>query len=161
MALKPERQLDVTDIRYTCAAEAEAGDMLVRSTSGSGQLLISGTRPSLTRSANPSGTTPVGAVLHQVGTLDETLYHRNFHKYWQKTNEPCEVVKEGAIVTNRYVGSPTAGAAAYLSSSGCYTPTVHSTGGLVATPLVGEFESAPDEDGYVAIRIQIPRKGNV
>ena len=159
MALKPDRDVQVTDIRHVIASGVtamEGGDMMVRSVGGSGSLLV-GSRPTVTRAANPSGTIPVGAALATLTTVDETLYHRNFHKYEVKTGEPVELVKKGVLVTNRYVGSPTAGAPAYLSSSGAYTPTIHATGGLVATPLVGEFDGVPDEDGYVSIRLELPR----
>lgn len=164
MALKPERDVEVTDMRHVAAsgaAGAEGGDMLVKGTGGSGALLGgNNSRPTVTRAANPSGTNPIGLCLATsilASTFDETLYHRNFHQYVQKVGEPIELMKKGYVVTNRYVGSPTANSPAYLSSSGCYTPTIHATGGLVATPLVGEFESAPDEDGYVSIRIELPR----
>lgn len=160
MALKPDRNYNEADIdiRHVSGASvtAEAGQMLVRSTTGSGSLL-QGARPIVTRAANPSGTTPAGMVMHDIVSIDETRYHRNFHKYEMKQGEPCELAKKGTFTTNNYVGSPTQGALAYLSSSGAYTPTVHPTGGLVATPLVGEFEGAPDEDGYVSIRIELPR----
>lgn len=159
MALKGDRDGLVTDVRFVVASTVtamEAGDMMVRSTAGSGSLLV-GTRPTVARAANPSGYKPVGASLAELTTVDETLYHRNFHKYQVKTGEPVELAKKGVITTNCYVGSPTGGDLAYLSSSGKYTPTVHATGGTVATPLVGEFEGAPDEDGYVSIRLELPK----
>lgn len=157
MALKPDRDIQVTDIRHVVASSVtamEGGDMMVRSVGGSGSLLV-GSRPTVVRAANPSGTIAVGASLAELTTVDETQFHRNFHKYQVKTGEPVELVKAGVITTNRFVGSPTAGANAYLSSSGAYTPTLHTTGGLVATPLVGEFDGVADEDGYVAVRIKL------
>lgn len=159
MALKPDRDIQVTDIRHVLASSVtamEGGDMMVRSVGGSGSLLV-GSRPTVVRAANPSGTVPVGAALADLTTVDETLYHRSYHKYQVKTGEPVELVKRGVITTNSFVGSPTAGGNAYLSSSGKYTPTIHATGGLVATPLVGEFDGVADEDGYVAIRVELPR----
>jgi hypothetical protein len=47
--------------------------------------------------------------------------------------------------------TPSGGNPAYLSHSGLLTPT------LVAnvTPLVGRFETAKDEDGYVKVSINL------
>jgi hypothetical protein len=52
--------------------------------------------------------------------------------------------------------SPAAGGVAYLTSNGEVTPTVSSTGGLVATPKVGVFAGAKDENGYVTIDVNLP-----
>jgi len=165
MAMRPERKVLMSEVRYvaaTGAGNAEGGDMLCRSANGSGALLngsLNGVRPSVTRAANPSGQIPVGALVGGVldPSFDETINIRNWNKQLQKVGEPVELISKGWFTTNSYVGSPTAGANAYLSSSGKYTPTVHATGGLVATPLVGQFDSAPDEDGYVQITVELPR----
>jgi hypothetical protein len=66
------------------------------------------------------------------------------------------VIKKGVIYTDLTVGTPTNGAPAYLSSSGFYTPTQDANGGLVATPLVGQYEGIKDENGFVRIRIELP-----
>jgi hypothetical protein len=160
MALKPGRTNSTnTEIRFVSSTSttAEAGQILTYSTAGSGQLTL-GTRPILVKSTNPSGQKPAGMVMHDIISLDETVTHRNWHKYVQKQGEAVEIAKKESYTTNSYVGVPTAGATAYLGSSGllCVTPSV--TGGLVANPIVGEFEGVADEDGYVSVRIELPHK---
>lgn len=165
MALKPDRgDSRNTEIRFACGTQAAAGEILIYQTAasgvygpGSGTLTVGG-KPTVIKQTNPSGTKPAGMVLHDVISIDESQTHRNYHKYVHKIGEPCEFSKEGWFSTNSYVGSPTPGATAYLGASGLLCVTPSAAGGLVANPVVGEFEGVPDEDGYVSVRLTLPHK---
>lgn len=155
MALKPDRDIQHTNIDFLVSTVAEPGQMLVYGTQGSGVLLGKDRRGYAGVVANPSGYKPVGAVTHPYVTNPESVYHRNYLKSEQIVGEPGSLVDQGWFITNKIIGTPTAGAPAYLSSSGNYTPTLHATGGLTATPLVGEFKGGLDEDGYAPVKIKL------
>lgn len=155
MALKGPRVTVETDISYTCSNAAERGVILVLSTSGSG--ISQGDSAGIaTLSASASGTKVLGMLDNDVVSLDETLYHRNFHKDTTKTGERCTLLVKGRRTTNKVTGTPAVGDVAYLTSNGVLTPTLSTTGGLVATPKVGRFESILDENGYVEVSINLP-----
>ena len=134
---------------------AAPGKFLVYSTAGSG-IALGDSAGVTTLSASASGTKPHGILLQNFVNIDQTRYHRNFHKDEQVIGERANVLRKGWVVTNCYTGSPTKGDKAYLTANGEVTPTLSTTGGLVATPLVGEFGGAPDEDSYVKLHINLP-----
>ena len=157
MALREDREIYKESIRYTCDAAADAGDVLVVKTTGSGVVL--GTSAGVASLvANPSGYTVHGMLTHNVVSIDETLYRRNFHKGDQKLNEPCCVVRHGLLVTDSLKSgdTPTDGEIAYLTLNGELTKTMSSTGGLVATPKVGHFKGKIDADGFIPVEINLP-----
>lgn len=154
MALKADRIVESDDITLTCPSVAEAGSTLVYSTAGSGVAL--GDSAGVADLLSPSGKKVAGILLVDVVSIDETLYHRNFHKPVQKTGERVCLLKRGKVTTNVVTGTPTPGAPAYLTTSGVLTPTKSTTGGLVATPFVGEFKSGLDEDGYATVEVNLP-----
>ena len=155
MALKPDRQAIEYDIKRGCTTVAERGVIAVFSTSGSGAA-IGLTAGFVQIAANPSGTVPAGVLLNDVVNIDETRYHRNFYKDEIKVNEPVALLKKGYVTTNMVTGTPTVGQTAYVSASGYVTPTVSATGGLAATPKVGQFTSIKDEAGYVTLEVNLP-----
>jgi hypothetical protein len=103
-----------------------------------------------------SGLKPCGLLLTKVVNVDTTRYHLNFYKEEVNVTQKVSVLRKGWIVTNAISGTPAAGDKAYLTSSGQVTPTLSTTGGLVATPLVGQFLSKKDEDGYAKVEIELP-----
>lgn len=155
MALKGDRLVIETDISLTCGSVAERGTVVTHNASGSGIAL--GTSAGSTQlSSNPSGTKVAGILINDVISLDETLYHRNFHKDVKLTGERVTLLRKGRITTNKLVGTPAVGDTAYLDSSGCLIPTFHAAGGLVARPKVGQFVSIKDENGYAAVDVMLP-----
>lgn len=155
MALKADRVIIETDITMTCPSAAERGVVLCHSTSGSG-IAIGDSAGAANLLASPSGSKPAGLLLNDVVSLDETRYHRNRHKDEMLTGERVTLLRKGRVTTNKVTGTPTVGATAYLTANGVLTPTKSTTGGLVATPAVGEFKSILDADGYVAVEINLP-----
>jgi hypothetical protein len=155
MALKGERKVIEDEINLTCESVAEAGTVLCYKTAGSG--VATGDRQNeADLYANPSGKVPAAMLMVNVVSVDETRYHRNFHNLESLVGEPAYMARKGRFVTNKVTGTPTVGATAYLTASGVLTPTLSTTGGLVATPKVGQFSGVLDENGYASVDINLP-----
>jgi hypothetical protein len=157
MALKGTRNPLEESIRYTCESASEAGFLTVVTTVGSGVVLGDRAGKSSIVS-NPSGYKVAGLLTHPVESVDETRYERNRHNGATKTGERACLGRKGQWTTNALVSgqSPTDGGVAYLGADGKLTATMSSTGGLVATPMVGAFVGAKDENGYVTVDLNLP-----
>jgi len=157
MALKGDRDIVRTDITHVCDSVAERGNVLVykANSSGSGNAL-GDARGTATLATDPSGLMPAGLLLNDFVSIDESQYHRNYHKDQMKVGEPATLLRQGWVVTNRISGNPVEGNIAYLTASGALTPTVSATGGVKATPPVGEFNGSKDENGFAKVTIQLP-----
>lgn len=139
---------------------ASPGGIVCLSTGGSGAALdnqgtVASPKPLATYKAYSSGGIPIGALLTECVSLDTTKYHPNFYKNQIAIPGKVTIVKKGIIHTNFYTGTtPTAGADAYLASSGYVqmqtTPVVN------VTPRIGKFWTSPSEDGYVKLEINLP-----
>lgn len=155
MALKGDRSIIETDITLTCESTTERGVTLVYRTAGSGAALgASAGKADLV--ANPSGYKVAGLLLNDVASVDVTLFRLNSHKDERLVGERCTLVRKGRGTTNKVTGAPTNGATAYLTANGNITPTRSATGGEVATPKVGVFAGAKDQDGFAAVDIDLP-----
>lgn len=155
MALKGDRVVLETDISMTCASVAERGVVLCYATSGSG-VNIGDKAGGADLYASASGKIPVGMLMNDVVSTDQTRYHLNFHKDEKVTGQRCTLLRKGRLTTDKVTGSPTAGATAYLTANGVVTPTLSATGGLAATPKVGIFRSIKDEAGFVEVEFNLP-----
>lgn len=155
MALKGDRVIIETDITLTCESVAERGVTLVHKTSGSG-VALGDSAGQADLVSNPSGYKVAGLLLNDVVNVDQTRYHLNFHKDERQVSTRSTLLKKGRVTTNKISGTPTTGATAYLTTDGALTPTLSTTGGLVATPKVGVFAGIKDESGYVAVDINLP-----
>lgn len=155
MALRPQRDYVHGEISYTLNDVAAPGVVLVHSTQGSGiaQGDVAGV---VTLSASPSGTTVAGVLMQNFVNINQTTTHRNFYKDEQVIGERCNLMTKGWVVTDKVTGTPALGNKAYLTANGVVTPTLSTTGGLVATPFVGRFGGAKDEDGYVKLEVNLP-----
>ncbi len=157
MALKQDREIRGWNINLICDDVHPQGSVLTFSaTAGSGSAVADEKAGKAALSSNPSGKVVAGIDIAEFVNIDQTRQHRNFHKTQQVVGEKAALANHGWVTTNLYIGSPTIGAPAYLTSSGYVTPTLHTAGGLVATPLVGRFESIPDEDSYVKLSFNLP-----
>jgi hypothetical protein len=155
MALKGDRFILEWDVTKSCPVVAEEGVVLVQNTSGSG-VAIGDTAGSATLAASASGTVPAGILVGNVVNVDVTRYHLNFQKNETLIGMKVSIVRKGRLTTNKVTGSPTVGSTAYLTANGVLTPTLSATGGLVATPKVGVFQGALDENGYATVDINLP-----
>lgn len=164
MALKGDRRELETDISFFNADVVERGNVLVYGPGGgSGSGPIGGSGAALDQAVaiasiagNPSGLTPVGLILNNQVSIDQTRQHINFQRDEMIVGGKCTLLRRGWVVTNRISGSPVAGNKAYLTANGAVTPTKSAAGGTAATPLVGEFQSAPDEDGFARLYVNLP-----
>jgi hypothetical protein len=153
MALKPDRHLLDTRIDYFMNEVATRGGGVVLSTSGSGVANDQSVSVA-TYSNSVSGKIPLGILLCDMVDKDLTKTHVNYYKEEVQKGTKVTILTKGYVVTDMLVPgvSPVGGNPAYLNASGLFTPT------LVAnvTPLVGRFETAKDEDGFVKISVNLP-----
>jgi len=160
MALKSDRQIldDGTCIDFWLNEVAERGYTAVFSTVGSGAALDQ-SAALVTLSAYPSGKVPAGMLLQDMVNIDQSRQHINWLKDEVIKGSKVALLHHGTVVTNAvYPGTtPVAGSRAYLYHSGLLTPTKDATHGLLVTPLVGQFLSSKDEDGYCKVRVSLPQ----
>lgn len=178
MALKPDREVYITDIDFTCDVEAEAGTILIYGTQPSGHAVGQGVNEAAPVATVPgtgtpaSGTRIAGVLLSDVediyahalladgstasglaaGVGDPALVrqHRNAHKTTQVVGENVPLLKDGKVWTNRVVGTPSAGDPAYLGASGKFSATQSNN-----LPQVGKFETSKDADGYAKVVVKL------
>ena len=156
MALRPDRLVIEADAySHKLNDVAAKGVVLCYATAGSGSVL-GDTKGLAALKAAPSGFKVFGVLLNDFVDLDQTRYHLNDHKEEQDLGDMCNVLRKGWVYTNKYTGAPTEGSIAYLTANGEVTPTLSTTGGLVATPKVGVFGGVPAEDGYVKLEVNLP-----
>lgn len=157
MARKGDCEIYRDTMKYTCETIANNGDFLVVTTAGSG-VVLGNTMGQASLVANPSGYKVAGMLSHDVVDTDLTRYKLNIYKNEHKKGDPACLFRK-AIVTVDSLKSgdaPTAGDTAYLYNNGQVTKTVSATGGLVATPKVGEFQGKKDENGFICLEIDLP-----
>lgn len=156
MALKSDRNVLDTEISLTCNTVTAKGLVVCHTTTASG---VGNETPGIVSAVpNPSGFKVVGILLSSFVDIDQTRQHRNFMKDEQIIGEKAPILRKGYVVTNSLASNITvlAGQKAYLTASGTLTNIVSATGGEVATPLVGEFSTKVDEDGYAKVTINLP-----
>lgn len=155
MSLKGARLELEHDISWFMNETATRGGVAVISTAGSGASMDIAANL-CTYAAQSSGKKALGVLMNDVVDIDLTRQHLNWHKNEVQKGNKVTLLNKGWVTTNSIEGSVTAGAAAYLSSSGNIKTTLDTAGGLVATPLVGRFTSGKDEDGYAKFEVNLP-----
>lgn len=155
MALKPDRVELLTDISFFMNTTATRGGVVSAVTAGSG-VSMDDANAVVAYAANPSGAKPIGVLLNDVVDLDLTRQHINWHKDEVQGGGKVTLLQVGQITTNRVVGSPTAGATAYVGASGNFSATPPSDAGTEDEAYrVGRFLSAKDADGYAKVAVNI------
>lgn len=161
MALKPDRDVIQTDISYfvTAIAGADAsymqrGGVVVSETGsapGSGAAMDT-TAQAVTYATSASGRRAVGLLMNDVVNLDLSRTHLNQYKEEVQVGSKVCLLKQGYVVTNLIDGNVTGTmpADAYVKTSGYLTPI--SGAGL---PLVGQFLTRADSDGYAKVQINL------
>lgn len=152
MALKPQRNIDAGgyEINFHMSMVAEKGLFVVHDTSGSGAAMDQAEANVVIPTGGVSGTNPAGLLLCDVVDIDPTRQHINQHKDEVQVNSKVTLMRQGWVVTDQIVGTPTAGDKVYYDSAGQLRPT-DPTNGVV----VGRFLSSLDEDGYAKVYINI------
>jgi hypothetical protein len=156
MALRGDRLVLEADAHsYTLSDVAAKGSVLCLSVAGSGAVL-GDTHGTVQLAASPSGLRVAGILLNDFVDIDETRYHVNWHKEEQVIGDVANILKKGWVYTDKVTGTPTDGDTAYLTTSGVVTSTLSTTGGLVATPLVGQFGGKKDQDNFIKLIVNLP-----
>lgn len=155
MATKPHYNPIDEDITFHLNETATRGVIVSFSTAGSGAALDQGDALA-TVAASASGQIPLGCLMNDMVDKDLTRQPLNPYKDELQKGGKCTILRKGWVVTDQVSGSPTKGQKAYLTANGQVTPTLSATGGLVATPYVGQFLSTKDEDGYVKLYVDLP-----
>jgi len=154
MALKGDRQIDATEIGYFVNEVAERGSVVVISTAGSG-VALENTKNVATVAASPSGQKPLGILLNDFVSIDRTRFPINWHKDQSASGDKASILTKGWVVTNKLLGTVTAGQVAYLAESGnlrgAGTPAVNES----LQPTIGRFRSDKDENGYAKVYVDL------
>ena len=156
MALKTDRIHVDSQIDFFMNEVAERGGIVSVSTAGSGSAMDQG-QALATYKAVASGCLPLGVLMCDVVDNDLTRVHENWHKEEVQKGGKVTIWNKCTVVTNRIVGTPTAGQLAYCGPSGLISGGAYSTdqtGGAI-TP-VGRFLSTKDEEGFAKVSINLP-----
>lgn len=151
-----------TDVSFFMNETCNRGGVAVFSTVGSGEALDQ-SQALVTMTIPTSGAKPAGLVLDDMVNYDLTRQHINFNRHEVQKGRKISLLRRGVVLTDQVSSGITiaAGDVAYLAAGnatdrGRVTNTVHSTGGVAVTPVVGQWLSKPDEDGYAKLSINLP-----
>lgn len=155
MALKGDRQIIETNIRFVCNSVAEAGKYLAIASQPTGSGVGIGLGDSATvvtavTGTPASGTIVAGLLLSDFVNIDPTRQHRNWQKTEQLVGEPAPLLTDGFVWTNAINGTPAPGDTAFPGPSGNYQNTITN-----AIPSVGKFWTSKDTDGYALVSVKI------
>ena len=151
MALRPDRDTYVYDVSYFVDTTAEAGSLMSLATAGSG-VSLDDTNAVVEAHATGSGRIPMGVLMVDVVNKDLTKTHLNYYTNEIQVGDKAPIVREGWVVTNRVLGTPTAGQVAYVGASGNFSATQTNS----AFGAVGRFLSTKDSDGYAKVYVKLP-----
>lgn len=154
MALKPDRHEFDTDISYFMNEVATRGGIVALSSGGSGAAMDQ-SQALVTYDATPSGSTPVGLLLNDMVNIDLTRQQLNPYKNEVQKGSKVTLLRKGYVVTNMIEGdNPSAGDPVYVAHSGNVSKTDIVGDGTM--PVIGEFQSSKDQDGYAKVAINLP-----
>jgi hypothetical protein len=154
MALKGDRNVQMTDISFFMNEAGAKGGIVCVSTVGSGAALDQAAAL-VTYSATASGNKPVGLLLNDFVDIDTTRQRVNVHKNEMLKGSKATVMTKGWILTDQLASGITlaAGDTAYLANGGRITNV---NTGAAASPVVGRFLGKADEDGFAKVEINLP-----
>lgn len=152
MALKQYRNPVEDCVEYFWGATAATrGGVASLVTAGSGEALDNSSAV-VGYATSPSGQVPLGVLMNDVVSIDQTRQHLNQHKDEVQVNSKVTLMKQGTVVTNMIAGTPAAGDRAYLTGTGIITNTQP----INEAPIVGRFLSVKDQNGYAKVHILLP-----
>ena len=155
MAIKDYNVVDET-LLYTCDVAGEAGTLMVqKSSQPTGRAVGDGFNEAapvaVPGSGTPaSGTVVVGVLMGDVVDIDQTRQHRNYQRVEQVVGENVWIMKDGFVRTDKVVGTPAAGADAYIGADGKFSATQTNS-----IPKVGRFETAKGSDGFARVAVKL------
>jgi hypothetical protein len=149
MALKPDRIESQVDISFFMNTAETRGGVATLVTGGSG-VSMDDSAAVVGYSAAASGAVPMGILLNDVVDIDLTRQHINYHKDEVSVGSKVALLRVGQVTTDSVDGTPAAGDAAYVSSSGLLSDTQE-----VGAYQVGTFLSSKDADGFAKVAINL------
>ncbi len=152
MALKGDRQIDATEISYFLNEVAERGSVVSISTAGSG-ISLENSKSVATVATSPSGSKVLGILLNDFVSIDRTRFPINWHKDQAASGDKASILTRGWVVTNKLLGTITAGQLAYAAESGNLRGSALTPANVSNQPLVGRFVSDKDEAGYAKVYV--------
>lgn len=157
MSLKQDREVDAVDISFFMNETATRGVIVSTSTATAGSGIAMDNPGSVaTVSASSSGALPLGMLLNDVVSVDQTRTPINWHQDQVQLGNKVTIMTKGWAVTNNVSGTPRAGNLAMLISSGVITTqTAAATWNQVANPRVGRFRSGVDQNGYAKVYVDL------
>jgi hypothetical protein len=162
MALKPGRETIATDISYFInsitgpdTTRMERGGIVcaLTSTPGSGEAMDASAQ-AVEYATNPSGRKAIGLLVNDFVNIDLSRQQLNQYKDEAQIGMKCTLLRKGWVVTNKLEPTAATGsipATAYCGSSGNLTQTA-----TTGYPIVGQFMSLRDSDGYAKVFIDLP-----
>ena len=153
MALRPDRDEHLTDLKFFMNEVSERGIVVCYSSQGSGAAMDDSTAV-VAKPANASEAVskhPAGLLLNDVVNLDLTKQHINFAKDEVQKGNKVLLLRRGWVVTNMISGTPVFGEQAYMGTDGNLVTSSQFSAGTV----VGRFLSTKDADGYCKVDINI------
>lgn len=156
MALKPDRSDHLEwELGYYMNVVANPGICVSISTAASGANLDSDENVAVAP-ADSSGALPLGILMNEVVNNDQTRVLVNHHKHQNNVGDKVPIVRKGWVVTDRVVGTPTAGQYAVLASSGLIAGVDNiNSHDQHLQPVIGRFLSDSDSEGYNRLRIDL------
>lgn len=159
MALKGRRYELYTDVLSFGNSVMQRGGIVTYTTFGSGAPMDQSAQL-VAYATTSSGGIPAGILLNDMVNYDLTKQHINWHRDEIQQGGKVTLGKRGWWVTNYVNGTPAVGDRAVLSSSG-YVNAVSQQKFFLGqydptnNPPVGRFLSTVDEDGYIAIEVEL------
>ena len=153
--LKADRLVVATEIGYYLNTVTDKGVFVAVNTAGSG-VALDNTNNLAQIAANSSGVRPLGMLLNEFVSVDQTRFPINWHKDQSIVGDKAVIMNEGWAVTNYVVGTPAGGDHAILSSSGYATNLA--PGGAwneAANPKLGQFRTKVDSQGFARIYVRL------
>ncbi len=165
MALKPDRSTEAVDVSYyinsitgPSTTRMERGGILCADntlTPGSGGGMDSAGQAAQ-YAANPSGLQALGILMNDFVNIDQSRQILNPYRDESQIGTKATILRRGFVVTNMLSSSQVATGntmpvIAYAGYSG--TITNFNLSGL---PIIGQFQTKQDADGYAKVAIAIP-----
>lgn len=166
MALKPDRDVLQYDVSYFSRTVMERGGIVCQTPQSLTVSNVPGSGAAMDTSAQKvayasgisdiSGVLPVGILLNDVVNIDQSRQILNVYKSEAQVGDKVTIAKKGVFVTNMITSNSATGTVpinAYLYASGLLTDKA----GYAASgcPLVGQFLSRADSDGYAKVQINL------
>jgi len=151
MALKPDRIEHLTDISFFMNTTAERGGVACSVVTSSGVgVSMDDANAVAAYLPNASGAKPLGVLMNDVVDLDLTRQHINWHKDEMQVGGKVTLLRQGQVTTDYVLGTPSAGADAYVANSG-YISTTAAAGAV----KIGQFLSSVDADGFAKVSVNL------